>query len=342
VEPSILFSIIMPIWHAGDDLREALHSLRYIDFPPELFEVIVVGVHGDSSSKTTVQKIATEAAFPIRFVEGPKRHRAEQLNIACRLAQGKILVFSDDDCVFRSDWLASLEQVIERETELGIVGGADELESDGSAFSLALDYVLQSFIGTGGIRRPTSLNVGKYYPRLWNMAVPRAVAWNVALGRVGEPAQIFNEALIPHVHEDVDLSNRIAHIGKRIVFAPEVRVGHRRDTTFWRFLWRGVEKAQTSRRLGTHRVAHGFLALWVISLGILSVGSIFSVLLKNMLIGIGGVYGALLFLTGIDGVLRTRNLKTFVLIPGLLLSVHFARGIGYLLPLFIKQTRTGL
>ena len=342
MEPSILFSIILPIWHAGDDLREALHSLRYIDFPPELFEVIVVGVHGDIASKTTFQKIATEAAFPIRFVEGPKRYRAEQLNIACRLAQGKILVFSDDDCVFRGDWLTSLQQVIERETELGIVGGADELESDGSAFSLALDYVLQSFIGTGGIRRPASLNVGKYYPRLWNMAVPRAIAWNVALRHGDGSAQIFDEALIPHVHEDVDLSNRIAHIGKRIVFAPEVRVGHRRDTTFWRFLWRGVEKAQTSRRLGTHRVAHSFLALWVISLGILSVGSIFSVLLKNMLIGIGGVYGALLFLTGIDGVLRTRNLKTFVLIPGLLLSVHFARGIGYLLPLFIKQTRTGL
>jgi GT2 family glycosyltransferase len=342
VEPSILFSIILPIWHAGDDLREALHSLRHIDFPPERFEVIVVGVHGDSLSKTTVQKIATEAAFPIRFVEGPKRHRAAQLNIACRSAQGSILVFSDDDCVFRSDWLTSLEQVFDRETELGIVGGADELETDGSAFSLALDYVLQSFIGTGGIRRPTSLNVGKYYPRLWNMAVPREIAWNVALGRVGEPAQIFNEALIPHVHEDVELSKRIAHSGKRIVFAPEVRVGHRRDTTFWRFLWRGVEKAQTSRMLGTHRVAHGVLALGVISLGILSVGSIFSVFLKNMLMGIGGVYGMLLFLAGIDGARRTRNFKTFLLIPGLFLSVHFARGIGYLLPLFKKQTRTGI
>jgi GT2 family glycosyltransferase len=340
MEQPITFSIILPVWHAGDALREALHSLRYLDFPPERVEVIVAGVHDDISSQTSVQEIATKVAFPIRFVEGPERHRAKLLNIACRSAQGNVLVFADDDCAFRSDWLASLQQVFDRETELGIVGGVDELESDGSAFSLALDYVLQSFIGTGGIRRQTPLNVGKYYPRLWNMAVPRAVAWNVALCHVGEPVQMFNEALL--VHEDVDLSNRIAHIGKRIVFAPKVRVGHRRDTTFWRFLKRGVEKAQTSRMLGIHRVAHGLLAVWVISLVIMSVASIFSVFLKNMLIGIVGIYAVILFLTSIDGVLRTRNLKTFVLIPGLLLLLHVTRGIGYFLPLSIKKARTGI
>lgn len=331
---SLEFSIILPVWHGGKDLRDALQSLQQIDYPADRFEVIIAGVHDDTISQTSVREIITDAAFSVRFVAGMERHRAKLLNIACRAARGNILVFADDDCVFRSDWLKTLQQVCDREPELGIVGGVDELESDGSAFALALDYVLQSFAGTGGIRRQTSMHVGTYYPRLWNMAVPREVAWNVTLCQAGEPAQIFRESLA--VHEDVDLGDRIAHAGKRVVFAPEVRVGHRRDTTFGRFVRRGLEKAQTSRMLGIHRVAHRLLAAWVIGMVMLGGAAMFSAFWACIFVGMMGIYGTVLLITSVLGVLQTKNLKTFALIPGLVLSLHVARGIGYLLPQNIR------
>jgi hypothetical protein len=46
--------------------------------------------------------------------------------------------------------------VIAREPGVGIIGGMDEIETDGSAFDLALDHVLQSFLGSGGLRRADS------------------------------------------------------------------------------------------------------------------------------------------------------------------------------------------
>ncbi len=111
-----------------------------------------------------------------------------------------------------------------------VIGGRDELPQTAGTFDLALDQTLNSFAGTGGIRRNSGSKVGRYYPKLWNMTVRADAARQAAV-----KSMIFNPML--PVHEDVDLVERIIRQGGQVVHAPEIVVGHFRDTNFSSFFF---------------------------------------------------------------------------------------------------------
>ena len=331
MKKDLRFSVILPVWHGEGFLEDALHSLQQLDFPPDRFEVIVAGREGDFASHRIVEAERKKSAVAMEFVECSGTRRSRMLNTGCNAAKGQILVFADDDCLFREMWLRKLDEVIRKEPGAGIVGGEDELESDNSPFDLALDYVLKSFVGTGGLRRGAGPLTKEYYPRLWNMAVPRDVALGVALHIAGQPPQIFNESLV--AHEDVDLGKRIAGIGKRIVSAPEVLVGHRRAATIWRFIKRNFNNARTSRSLGVHRLPHCALAAFTLLLSTLFLASWFSSSSRYLFVVLLGTYCTLLLIAGLKGFLHSRRVSVLAVVPVLLVALHLARGIGYLFPL---------
>lgn len=324
------FSIILPVCHGGSFLRSALRALWRLDFPPALFEVLVAGADEDNESREIVEDEAATAKYNVRYIECIDSNRSRKLNAACAVARGRVLAFADDDCIFLPDWLQKLSEVLEREPEVGVVGGKDELESNGSAFDIALDSVLNSFSGTGGLRSAAGPRVGKYYPKLWNMAVPHDVALKVALKTEKGVPHVFNESLT--VHEDVDLAERIEHSGKRIVFVPEVRIRHYRDTTLLSFVRNNFNIARTSRALGVHRLPHVALATFVFGTPALAVASFFLYPLRIVLLIFMGMYIATLLASAIRGFRRTRNLQVLAIIPWLLVSLHLARGLGYLFP----------
>jgi GT2 family glycosyltransferase len=332
------FSIILPVWHGGGFLEDALDSSRHLDFPPDRFEVIVAGEEADVASQRIVEAAKERSAVPIRFVGCSGTRRSKMLNAACDAATGQILVFADDDCVFREMWLRNLDEVIRREPSFGMIGGEEELDSDNSPFDLALDYVLKSFIGTGGVRKGSGPLTREYYPRLWNMAVPRDVALEVASNIAGKPPQIFDESL--DAHEDVDLGKRIAGIKRHVVYAPEIRVGHRRAATIWRFFRRNFNNARVSRSLGVHRLPHLALAAFTLLLPALFLASRFSPLSGYLLVAILGAYCTLLLAAGLRGFLHSRRLSVLAIVPVLLVTLHLARGIGYLFPLPNWQQET--
>jgi GT2 family glycosyltransferase len=335
----VKFSVILPVCHGGSFLRNALISLRKIEFPPGLFEVLVAGADNDQVSRNIVRAESYAEKFNILYVGCANSNRSAKLNTACSVSRGHILVFADDDCVFLPDWLRRLSGVLEHESDIGIIGGKDELEHNGSPYDLALDFVLNSFLGTGGLRG-TRPSVGRYYPKLWNMAIPREVAFNVALKSKEGLTQIFNESII--AHEDVDLANRIEKSGKRVVFAPEVRIRHCRDTNFFSFVRRNVIMACTCRALGIHRLPHMSLAIFALGTPALALASVFLHPLRIVLLILLGMYAAILIAGAIGGFRRTGDPRMLAIIPGLMVSLHLARGLGYLLPLRDKSTEVVL
>jgi GT2 family glycosyltransferase len=331
----IKFSLILPVCHGGPFLLKALESLRGIEFPPEHFEVLVVGDDDDKVSRNMVETGPYAEELNISYISSKNSNRSAKLNAACSLSRGQILVFSDDDCIFLPDWLQTLTRALERHPDIGVIGGQDEPVHNGSPFGLALDCVLNSFFGTGGLRGKGP-SMGKYYPKLWNMAIPREVAFDIALKNEGGSIQIFNESLI--VHEDVDLGNRVERSGRRIVFSPEVRVRHCRDTTFLRFVRRNVNMASTSRALGIHRLTHLSLAVFALSAPALAMASVFVHSLRTVVLILFGMYTVILIACALRCFRRTGNPNMLALVPGLMVSLHLARGLGYLLPLRRKLT----
>jgi cellulose synthase/poly-beta-1,6-N-acetylglucosamine synthase-like glycosyltransferase len=305
-------------------------SLGTIDYPHSLFEVIVTGGNGDEESRNTVTSLSSGFSFDIFYVGGDSSTRSKVLNSACAVARGSVLVFSDDDCLFQPDWLQKIQGVFDREPDAGIVGGEDDLISNGSSFNLALDCTLRSFMGTGGLRRKARFSVGNYYPKLWNMAITSEVARDVAAKR-GKSMEIFNESLT--VHEDAELAYRIEKSGRGIVFSREIRVGHFRDTTFRNFLRRNIIMARVCRSHGMHTFSHSVLSTFALCAAGLTVSSIFFHFPRVLMIVGGGLYMGMLLLNVVSCLMRTKKLSVAVYVPALMISLHLARGIGYLFPL---------
>ena len=325
------FTIILPVWHSENPLRNALLTLNQLEYRPDRFEVIVAGAQDDQCSRRIVEQLAQDSVFGLRFLGCANSQRANLLNAACREANGRILAFAADDCFFRRSWLRALHDLFSRELDLGVVGGPDDLEPSRSTFALAVNYALQSFFGTGGMRRGNRLRAGAYYPKLWNMAVSRQVAFEVALQHQDGQSMVFDESL--GVHEDVEFARRVAKTGKRIRFSPDVKVGYKRDRTLGLFVRGNFQKARASRTLGAHRSSHLVLTTFVLCFLSLGVASLFSPLGKHLFCALSGSYCVMLTAAGIGGFFYTKRIKASILIPAILVSLHFARGIGYLFPL---------
>jgi hypothetical protein len=162
------------------------------------------------------------------------------------------------------------------------------------------------------------------------MAVRREAAVRAAVPAGGGPGRVFDERL--PVHEDVDLCRRIEGQGGRVRVSPELRVGHRRETTFGSFLARNFRMARACRRMGTHRLPHVLLAgggltvaaLLVLGLAVPSLWAAGPALMA--------AYAGLLLAAGVHAGLRRRDPRMVGLVPVLAAGLHAARAAGYLWP----------
>jgi glycosyltransferase involved in cell wall biosynthesis len=323
------FSVIFSVEHRGHFLRNALLSAQQLDWPPDSFEILAVAQGGDKKTEEEVQKIAGGKPI-IRYFASSSPTFAGRLNSACAAAQGRILAFADDDCELAPDWLRNIAEAFEALPNAGLIGGIDELRPTADAFSVALDCVLGSFVGTAGCRSTNGLKLGRCYPKLQNMAIKREAAERVAEERGRDGFWLFDEHLA--VHTDVDLTKRVEHLGMRAVMCANVRVNHCRNTTFWKFLQRNFMMARTSRVLGIHRLPHTVLAAAGSGVLLLAVGSPWSEFLRLALGVCLTAYAALVLWCALKGFFRTRRPSVMALIPFLLGGVHLARALGYTLP----------
>ena len=145
-------SIIIPVCHGGIFLKEALLSLNAIDYPSEQFEALIAIRQEDEESLRIAETETVKSFRQVHFLACAHANRSMLLNEACSAATGKFLVFGDDDCIFPKDWLKRIRAVFDDDSNLGIIGGRDELFGSGSSFDLALDHVLNSYLGGGNMR----------------------------------------------------------------------------------------------------------------------------------------------------------------------------------------------
>ncbi|MDI6742844.1 MAG: glycosyltransferase [Smithella sp.] len=316
------YSVILPVCHGGEFLAEAVRSLTVLCSPGGGFEVIIVGEKEEMKHMAVFD--FTGHGWSLVECGG---NRSEILNAACAKARGDVWVFSDDDCIFPSDWLVKVEKSILDNQGVSVLGGTDFLASGASGLDVALDIVLNSWMGNGGIRYDKRLKAGAYYPKLWNMTVMADVARSAALGHPDSPQRIFDPSLF--VHEDVDLTERMKARGGKVVYAPDACVLHRRDTTFVDFFKRNMEMARVCRQKGIHRFPHLFLAAALVGFPALIALSLVVPAFKILFI-IYGIYIAAVAVTAIRGAVLKRRAVLIMLIPGLIVAMHIARVVGYI------------
>lgn len=210
-------SVIIPTRHRPDALARCLAALAELEYPGDLFEVIVVDDGGRTPLEPTLALFRERLS--VRLVQQPHGGPGSARNSAAAEARGQLLVLIDDDCLPEPTWLGELAKRGGGDPTCA-VGGRTINALPGNPYSrvsqLVLDLVYAHYNADG--ERPHFFTSN-------NLALPAG-----GYREVGGFDPDFPTA------EDRDLCDRWLGFGNRMAYAPDAVVRHAADLSFTSFV----------------------------------------------------------------------------------------------------------
>lgn len=320
--PSV--SIIIPTYNRKDVLVEALLSLNKVDYPKNLFEVVVVNDGSSDGTEEVIKSIRKKINYNFKYFNGGRKGISYAKNIAIKKSRGEVIISTDDDCLFEKTWLKKLIKPLEN-PQVGAVGGPDRAIKNENVLAKSIDFAFSSFIGSGGIHgRFLKVKLGNTYPPGCNMAFKREVVKKIGY---------FDEALAPG--EDTDYNHRIEKAGLKLVHVPKAFVWHRPRNSIKRFIpyifKRGKARVEIIRRYPQYReIIYYFPATMVVVVLLLILLSLVSVIFLKILIICLLIYILLLISAGLSAYQTYKNPIYLLIIPPLIMLQHTLHGLGFL------------
>lgn len=196
-------SVVVPGYLGARTIVDCLESIHHA-IRGRQAEVIVVESSGDGAADSVRQR------FPgVKLVQSPTRLSAGGArNRGTTESRGRIVFFTDQDCIVPPDWISRLEQHLAR-PGIGAAGGSVGIRNLSSLSGCAMYFLefLYHFPARGRAPRDDNFMVG------CNSAYRREL-----LQVVSFPDQTLGE--------DVLFSDRIRRAGFGIVYDPDLEVKH--------------------------------------------------------------------------------------------------------------------
>ena len=122
----MFFSVIIPTFKRRETLSQCLNHLAHgtQTISPDLYEVIVTD---DALAGTGDDSLMAEYPW-VRHLPGPQKGPASNRNNGARAAQGEWLVFLDDDCLPRPDFLLGYHEAIQQHADYQVLEGSTVAE----------------------------------------------------------------------------------------------------------------------------------------------------------------------------------------------------------------------
>lgn len=109
-------SVVIPTYKRPNLLSRCIHAVLQQDFPREAFEIIVVSDGEDSATSDALDSIGFNKFPLIQYYSLPRKAGpAAARNLGSLLAQGELVVFTDDDCIPARNWLKAIWSAFEKE-----------------------------------------------------------------------------------------------------------------------------------------------------------------------------------------------------------------------------------
>ena len=212
-EAEIDVSLIICTRDRCDQLCRCLQSVRRMAFERS-WELIVVDNGSTDGTATFMAEFSGAAPFPAVYVFEPEPGLGNAHNAALRIARGKILAFTDDDCYPAADFLTRLWTAFE-DPSLGYIVGRIMLHDPSdhrmtiNESAIPLTFPARSFLSGGSAIQGA------------NMAFRREV-----LHAIGGFDPLFGPGSSIGGAEDLDAAGRASAAGWKGQYRPEVVVSH--------------------------------------------------------------------------------------------------------------------
>ncbi|WP_395046292.1 glycosyltransferase [Flavobacterium sp.] len=120
LQPKTKFSIIVPFRNEQENLPKLLSSIEKLNYPNDLFEVILVD--DDSKEKFKIQnsKFKIQIIDNIRKTNSPKK---DAINTAIAVAKNDWIITTDADCLVQENWLNTFDDFIHKNNPKMIAAG---------------------------------------------------------------------------------------------------------------------------------------------------------------------------------------------------------------------------
>ncbi|MGO2359046.1 MAG: glycosyltransferase, partial [Mesonia sp.] len=309
---NIKYSFIIPVYNRPDEVEELLTS--FTAFTTKIpFEVVLVEDGSTISSKRIVDEFANRLS--LSYFEKENTGPGDSRNYGMKRAKGNFFIILDSDVIMPENYLDEVGNYLS-ENKVDCFGGPDAAHQVFSPIQKAINFVMTSFLTTGGIRGKKNA-VKEYEPRSFNMGISKeAFLATKGFGKI-------------HPGEDPDLAIRIKNKGFKTGFIEKAFVYHKRRIDWNKFFiqvnkFGKVRPILTSWHPETSSIAFWFPACFILSF----IASIALLLLKFYLpfILVLG-YLCLIFLLSS---LENKSIKIGFLSVMALLVQFYGYGVGFL------------
>lgn len=225
----ISFSFIIPVFNRPDEIRELLESLVNLKFESD-FEVVIVEDGSTISSETIIMNFAKK--LNLAYYQKPNSGPGDSRNFGMERARGNYFIILDSDCLLPPHYLKVVSENLETDFA-HCFGGPDAAHESFSPLQKAINYVMTSFLTTGGIRGGRK-QIQQFEPRSFNLGLSQE-----AFEATGGFGKI-------HPGEDPDLVQRLWKKGFTTTFIPQAFVYHKRRIS-WKKFYQQVKKFGLTR-----------------------------------------------------------------------------------------------
>ena len=225
----LYYSFIIPVYNRPKEIEDLLNSFINISFSKK-YEIVIIEDGSTIPSKDLINKYKDKLTITYFFKanSGPGDSR----NYGMKKARGNYFLILDSDCILPSHYLKAVDDYL-NQNFVDCFGGPDTADESFTKLQKAINYVMTSFLTTGGIRgNKKALN--KFEPRSFNMGLSKkAFQRTKGFGNI-------------HPGEDPDLSQRVLKAGFETQFIPQAFVYHKRRIS-WSKFYIQVKKFGTAR-----------------------------------------------------------------------------------------------
>jgi glycosyltransferase involved in cell wall biosynthesis len=121
------FSIIICTCNSAQRLPLTLDSIKRLVIPENAAgELIVVDNNSTDDTKSVIENFAPKMPLPLRYCFEPDQGLSHARNTGIDFAKGRLIIFTDDDCIVDANWIIEILAAFRSDPELAILGGRVE------------------------------------------------------------------------------------------------------------------------------------------------------------------------------------------------------------------------
>ncbi|MEN2399811.1 glycosyltransferase [Flavobacterium sp. MC2016-06] len=158
LKPQTSFTIIVPFRNEADNLPNLLESLSKLNYPAELFEVILVDDNSKEKFQVSSFKFQISVIDNIRVSNSPKK---DAISTAMQHVKTNWVITTDADCTVAENWLLTFDNYIQ-ENSVSMLAGAVTYNCEDSFLhyfqQLDLTSLQGATIGSFGIQKAFMCN----------------------------------------------------------------------------------------------------------------------------------------------------------------------------------------